>query len=187
MFKTLVVIEDGVDFPSLSSVEVISFERYLTDYPKQNEPKTRVINLCDAGLYLSKGYYCSLLAEARGHKVLPSVRCINEVRAENQDYSVPDKLLSPLNLDEAKAHELTLFLGKSSDAQYSKVAAHVYSRFAAPLLKVTLFRRDHGWAYKVQQLSVNELSETELAMCVDMTRDFSTRVWRSPSSKRRYR
>lgn len=187
MFKTLVVIEDGVDFPSLSSVEVISFERYLTDYPKQNEPKTRVINLCDAGLYLSKGYYCSLLAEARGHKVLPSVRCINEVRAENQDYSVPDKLLSPLNLDEAKAHELTLFLGKSSDAQYSKVAAHVYSRFAAPLLKVTLFRRDHGWAYKVQQLSVNELSETELAMCVDMTRDFTTRVWRSPSSKRRYR
>ncbi|MBP6725194.1 MAG: RimK-like ATPgrasp N-terminal domain-containing protein, partial [Halioglobus sp.] len=30
-------------------------------------PRTRIINLCRNFDYLSEGYYCSLLAEARGH------------------------------------------------------------------------------------------------------------------------
>ena len=38
-----------------------------------------MINLCRSYKYLGHGYYCSLLAEARGHKVIPSVRTISEL------------------------------------------------------------------------------------------------------------
>ena len=79
MPKTLIVVEH-LAADSHNLFKAIDFSQYLQDYPKRDEPKTRIINLCDSGRYLSQGYYCSLLAEARGHQVLPSVRTINCLR-----------------------------------------------------------------------------------------------------------
>ncbi|HKK18691.1 MAG TPA: RimK-like ATPgrasp N-terminal domain-containing protein, partial [Opitutales bacterium] len=79
MYKTLVVTDGGTDLPD-PDLKAIPFDQYLADYPKLGEPKTRIINLCDTGLYLSRGYYCSLLAESRKHQVLPSVNTINDLR-----------------------------------------------------------------------------------------------------------
>lgn len=80
MYKTLVVAQSSDNLSLGDGIDVITFEQYLQDYPKRNETKTRVINLCDTEHYLSRGYYCSLLAEARKHKVLPSVSTINDLR-----------------------------------------------------------------------------------------------------------
>ena len=79
MHHTLIItdIAEQLDLPELT---VLTFQQYLQDYPKLNEPKTRVINLCDTGKYLSQGYYCSLLAEARQHRVIPGVNTINDLR-----------------------------------------------------------------------------------------------------------
>lgn len=81
MFKTLIVVDNNEQSLAHSFENVITFNTYLRDYPKHNEPKTRIINLCDSSQYLSKGYYCSLLAEARKHQVLPSVKTINALRS----------------------------------------------------------------------------------------------------------
>ena len=78
MYKTIVVT-DQVETPDLG-LTVITFDQYLKDYPKRDEPRTRIINLCDTEYYLSRGYYCSLLAESRQHRVLPSVNTINDLR-----------------------------------------------------------------------------------------------------------
>ncbi|HBR95411.1 MAG TPA: carboxylate--amine ligase, partial [Opitutae bacterium] len=81
MYKTLVVT-DQTETPPLD-LNVITFEQYLSDYPKLGEPRTRIINLCDTEHYLSRGYYCSLLAESRKHRVLPSVNTINDLRYQD--------------------------------------------------------------------------------------------------------
>ena len=64
MLNTLIVVDDETLSPN-SQLATIGFEQYLSDYPKKDERKTRVINLCNTEAYLSRGYYCSLLAEAR--------------------------------------------------------------------------------------------------------------------------
>jgi hypothetical protein len=57
-----------------------------TDYLKQSAIRRRRgadaghQPLCRSYKYLGAGYYVSLLAEARGHKVIPSVRTINDLR-----------------------------------------------------------------------------------------------------------
>ena len=73
MITTLIVVDSPNEFSQLDlrDCEVIDFDRYLSEFPKRGEGKMRVINLCATDRYLSKGYYCSLLAEARTHKVLP--------------------------------------------------------------------------------------------------------------------
>ena len=80
MSQTLIVIHGKKDWePYYPSDQVISFDDYVTGNYPQGEARTRVINLCRSFGYLSEGYYCALLAEARGHKVIPSVRTINDL------------------------------------------------------------------------------------------------------------
>src|SRR5690606_21913707 len=61
------------------SDNVITAGQYLRD-ASVHEERTQVINLCRSYRYLGGGYYVSLLAEARGHRVTPSVRTINNLR-----------------------------------------------------------------------------------------------------------
>ena len=68
----LIVIEKPhkwqLDIPN---VDLVSAQDYLSDAAGQMGKNTKVINLCKSYQYQSVGYYVSLLAEARGHKVLP--------------------------------------------------------------------------------------------------------------------
>ena len=73
MSKVLLVVEDPAEWSRVAQgARVLSLDTYLADYPVKGERSTRVINLCGTSRYLSKGYYCSLLAEARGHRVVQS-------------------------------------------------------------------------------------------------------------------
>src|SRR5690554_3379083 len=76
----LVVDELSAWEPYFPSENLVDFETYLKQAPAKNAPRTRVINLCKTGKYLSNGYYCSLLAEARGQHVIPSVSTLNNLR-----------------------------------------------------------------------------------------------------------
>ena len=80
MSQTLVVVDDLEDWaPFYPSEQVMSFEAYLDSGQVQAVGRTRVINLCNSYRYLSDGYYCSLLAEARGHHVIPSLQVLNDL------------------------------------------------------------------------------------------------------------
>ncbi len=101
MSKTLIVLDEAEDLElEDKELSTISFEQYLTDYPRHDEPRTRVINLCDTEHYLSRGYYCSLLAESRTHRVLPSVNTINDLRLKEDGMENSLQALLPKLKDE---------------------------------------------------------------------------------------
>ena len=80
MSQTLIVIHSHKDWaPYYPSDQVITFSDYMDGSQLLAAPRTRIINLCRNFDYLSEGYYCSLLAEARGHKVIPTVRTLNDL------------------------------------------------------------------------------------------------------------
>ena len=57
---------------------VIAAKDYLTNPQWSKKTNVRVINLCKDLSYQSLGYYASLLAEAREHRMLPSVRTLQD-------------------------------------------------------------------------------------------------------------
>ena len=81
MSNLLIVVEKDQDWRAYyPSEHVIPVQTYLDQGEEQgNEPGDQVINLCRSTKYLSNGYYCSLLAEARGQRVIPSVRTMNDL------------------------------------------------------------------------------------------------------------
>lgn len=139
MHKTLIVTDDtqlGVD----TDLQVLTFGQYLADFPKLNEPKTRVINLCDTGKYLSQGYYCSLLAQARKHKVLPSVNVINDLRATTKGEVARLPLPKTFRWSEQKNTPVTFYVlfGQTRDQHLAQLASLAFRHYPCPILRLTL-------------------------------------------------
>lgn len=184
MYKTLVIVDDE-DAVALAGVaEVISFDRYLRDYPRLNEPKTRIINLCDTRRYLSKGYYCSLLAEARNHLVLPSVKTINRLRHDVAQEEAP--LLNRNELDGCEGlQELELFyFGHSANPQLQPLAQRLFREHPSPVLSIA--PADDS-AYRLQTCCFSELSDEQKQACLDSLSQFTQTVWRISNKTKRYR
>jgi glutathione synthase/RimK-type ligase-like ATP-grasp enzyme/gamma-glutamyl:cysteine ligase YbdK (ATP-grasp superfamily) len=68
--RVLVVVTERADVAGLPDATVMTAQGYI-ERGAAVEPNTTVINLCRTLGYGSDGYYVSLLADARGHAVLP--------------------------------------------------------------------------------------------------------------------
>jgi len=181
MYKTIVVT-DQAETPSLD-LTVITFDQYLSDYPKLGEPKIRIINLCDTASYLSRGYYCSLLAESRQHRVLPSVNTINDLRYQDDAAERKQPLLSLIpkimgNLDEPIV--LNIFFGWTPLDEWKKIARSLFERYASPWLKATLSRSENGVEINVESGNLSALSDGDRAIFYERLRVFTEQVWRNP-------
>ena len=77
--KTVVVAERA---DALGPLTPVTAETYLAGEAGSTEAGLSVINLCPADRYLSEGYYVSLLADARGHAVLPNVDTLEALRTQ---------------------------------------------------------------------------------------------------------
>ena len=100
----LIIVEKPESWKfAVDDVEVISPDSYISDSIYQTAKNLKVLNLCKSYQYQSEGYYVSLLAEARGHKVLPGVSTL-------QDFRFPSILRDDsLDFDELIQSTFTLF------------------------------------------------------------------------------
>ena len=147
MTNTLVVV-DRSDLNLFEQVNAISFEQYLSHYPKKHEQKTRVINLCQTDIYLSQGYYCSLLAEARRHTVIPKVSVINEVNLSSEhaiclpfDGAIDgQQVIASLfpKQDESEEHCVLYLFGESDTPEYQALGKQLFARYSLPIMMVSI-------------------------------------------------
>jgi hypothetical protein len=80
--ENLVVVTQAGDWPSdLPGARVVTARAYLTEREFGNLRNARVFNLCRHYRYQAFGYYVSLLAEARGHRPIPTVITMQDLRS----------------------------------------------------------------------------------------------------------
>ncbi|WP_101757117.1 RimK family protein [Oceanicoccus sp. KOV_DT_Chl] len=191
MYKTLFVVDDETISLEQASLNAISFETYLRDYPKLNEPKIRVINLCNTERYLSQGYYCSLLAEARHHQALPSIKTINALRtfANKGDglWLKGKELLVETDNTEIATVSHIMCMGEVIDSRYKKLANRVFQQYPAPLLKISFVAAASGVAVNLERCSLPELSQQEQAFCLEVLQKYSQLQWQKSSASKQYR
>src|SRR4051812_38415758 len=78
--RLIIVVEQRKDWlDTTAPYQIMTAAEFLGSTGHDAAPGTTVINLCRSYKYLSVGYYCSLLGEARGQVVLPSVKTINDL------------------------------------------------------------------------------------------------------------
>lgn len=197
MADHLVVVESLSDWkPEFPALPVVAAKDYLADAEVHGGRALRVLNLCRSYRYLSTGYYCSLLAEARHHRVIPSVRTINdlsrkaiyEVDIEDLDAQVDTILGRPQPGFAATAFELEVFFGQCPMPALQDLAGSLFDAFRAPLLKVE-FRLQGRWRiHAIKAMALNALAPVQADAFVAALQTYLSKRWRhQPKSRTRYR
>jgi len=174
MLKTLFVMDN----PATTTLDAISFETYLNDYPKKGEPKTRVINLCDTRRYLGQGYYCSLLAEARRHQAMPDISTINAMRDGTACIWLDQATLTKLEIAVDDQSEHLVCMGECAQPAYSKLATRAFSEYPCPVFEMQLIPENTGILLKLKLSVLDELGDEQKQFCMDILDHYHNTVWR---------
>lgn len=147
----------------VEGVEVISPKNYLTQPELSKEKNVRVFNLCRDYRYQSKGYYVSLLAEARGHNPIPNVKNIQDLKAPAIVKIVSDELddLIQKSLKKIKSTEFTLsiYFGQNVARQYEKLSHEFHKLFQAPLLRAKFIYNKKWILQGIKPISFSEIPQ----------------------------
>ena len=73
--RLVVVVSDPSDLPGMPADRLVTADRFLAGGETIGRGAA-VVNLCRSYRYRTKGYYVSLVADARGQRVLPTVETI---------------------------------------------------------------------------------------------------------------
>lgn len=188
MTQLKIIIEKSSDWAAFfPSADVMLAEDYLLE-PLAKE-RYRVINLCRQYNYLSTGYYCSLLAEARGHQILPSVKSISDlsrriwVDVVNVD---AEKQLTEA-AGEAKTFELMIYFGMTSISGLGELARQLFEQFSVPILKVTFQNKGRWQVNGVEAVALNQLNDAQQTEFANALDNYSHLVWRKPRLRKSYK
>ncbi|MCB9598329.1 MAG: RimK-like ATPgrasp N-terminal domain-containing protein [Sandaracinaceae bacterium] len=173
--RRTVVVAPG----ALTEVETIDPSQYVGDDARFGPGALTVLNLCDVSRYLSEGYYVSLLADARGHEVVPSIDTLEalvnvpEALRVLEEAGVPT-LRDPARLaalGDAKRAELSSVFGRCDRRELARLAAKIYRRLPVPVCELSFVHVDGGWRlYDLRARGLLDLDEVTRAQLSERIR-----------------
>ena len=187
----LIVVEKPEHWKfSLQDVEVISPDRYITDPAFQETKNLKVLNLCKSYQYQSEGYYVSLLAEARGHKVLPEVSTIQDLRFPSilRDDSLDfDALIQNTFKNEPYDRvEFNIYFGSTQSDHLDRLALQLFQMVQAPSLRA-IFSKKNKWVLQsIRPISLSEVPEVDKPLLVEALERYLLRKRDFRPDKKKY-
>ncbi len=197
MAEHLLLVEQAADWkPGFPRLPVVTAREYLAGGEDvSSRRQVRVINLCRGYRYLSIGYYCSLLAEARGHKVVPSVRTIQELSSRELYGLVTEELNQRVQRllgarrggPTPTAYELTILFGQCEIKELQGLARQIFETFRCPILKVELKQQGTWRISGLKALALGALSDEQESAFFLALEGYLSKRWRQPRARQRFR
>ncbi|HEX4827627.1 MAG TPA: RimK-like ATPgrasp N-terminal domain-containing protein, partial [Xanthobacteraceae bacterium] len=142
----VILVDQPKDLPNAETPhKVITTSEYLARPRLFDMGRPKLVNLARSYAYQSKGYYASLLAEARGHRVMPTVETMLELReAKLYEHALP-KLEDELNRCARRADfqpegefKLLVCFGIARDPRFESFGRLLFDWFRCPALEVNV-------------------------------------------------
>jgi len=185
--QKILVVERAENWPlEIPGVEVVPARAYLTDPVWSQRRGVRVFNVCRSYRYQSVGYYVSLLAEARGHRPLPTVATVQDLKSASLVKILSDDLdqlvqksLSSLASD---SFTLSIYFGENMAKRYQPLSRQLFNLFQAPLLRGEFLRTDGKWQMgSLRPIGAREIPDVHRPFVISQTQNyFSGRAPRRP-------
>lgn len=122
--------------------KVMRIADYLARPTLFDERRPYVINLARSYAYQSAGYYASLLAEARGHRVSPTVQTMVELSGKDlYSHALPDlnaKLVDALGKGAPAADKVFVAFSRAMVSGYERLGREVSDWFRVPALELSI-------------------------------------------------
>lgn len=190
MADWVILVDAPKDFPNADTPhKVITTKDYLARTSLFSGTRPKIINLARSFNYQSRGYYCSLLAEARGHRVIPSVETMVDLSAR-QLYAqalpeLDDALAKALVAapDKSLPNRLLVYFGTVEDRRFDRFGRLLFDWFRCPVLEVTAEDGDRPQIKRLASVPVTKLSRVELEFFHRALHSHTRREWRSKKDR----
>jgi len=180
----LIVVDDPQSWPlQIEGVELIAARHYIADPRYLTLPRAKIFNLCRSYRYQSLGYYVSLLAAARGHRVLPGIGALQDLKSPSIIRFVSEELdaliqksLKPLR---SESFTLSIYLGQNLAKCYAQLSLRLFKMFQMPFLRAVFVlnvKTDKWQLQNVQPIAASEIPEEHRAFAVAMVEDYFSGV-----------
>ncbi len=147
------------------NAKIISVKEYINNKEYHNNSDYRIFNLCSSYKYQSYGYYVSLLASARGQRVIPSITTIRDFRILNviqsAAYEIDDLINRLLSKYKENTFSLNIYFGQTPTKGYKTLAMRLHQLFEIPLFKIIFIKHDKWFIKDIKILTINNIPENE--------------------------
>ncbi|WP_439640021.1 RimK family protein [Nevskia sp.] len=185
----LVVVDQLADWPvEIPGVEVVTAWKYLTHDEFTRIRGARVYNLCRTFSYQTTGYYVSLLAGARGHRILPDITTVQDLKLAESPSVLNDEIEELMQKSLARLgsseYVLNVYFGDSPFVRHEKLARALFNLFPAPLLQAKFVWRGDEWRVDtLGPIALGEVPASHHEFLYQTARDYFTRR-RAPPKRR---
>ncbi|GGF30821.1 hypothetical protein GCM10011611_41120 [Aliidongia dinghuensis] len=188
MSGPIIIVEKRADFRwDDPHNRVITFEDYLKSGDGAGR-RRKVVNLCRDTAYLGVGYYCSLLAEARGERVTPGLDDLLELgRKRHYAHRIGElnRLLeAPVDLPRSiGSFAVHVYFGRVEDAGFARLALRAFELFRCPLMEIAFERVDGIWSVSaIRPLDPRDVPPERDRLFLDALDAYTHRLWRRARS-----
>jgi glutathione synthase/RimK-type ligase-like ATP-grasp enzyme len=154
--RNVIVADQEQEWFDVPGAVVMTARRYLAQGESGLGGGVRMLNLCRTGRYQGRGYYVSLLGEARGQRPLPDVKTVEDLKSEARVQALSVQLEQlvdeTLHHNESDRFELDVYLGRDPAQRHQTLAEQLFAKAPAPLLRALFHRTEEGrWRLGVVQ------------------------------------
>lgn len=175
--RNVMVLDHRQEWFDVAGVIVTSARRYLSEPEGGLGGEVRVLNLCRTGRYQGRGYYVSLLAEARGQRPLPDVKTVEDLKSAARIQALSaqmDALVhETLEHDESDRFEINAYFGKDPAERHHAIAEQLFAKVRAPLLRALFHRTGGSWRLEaVQAIGIDDIPAQHRAFLLEAAKAF---------------
>lgn len=189
--QKIIIVENPDSWKfSLVDIAVITPSKYISEESYQETKGMKILNLCKSYQYQSLGYYVSLLAEARKHKVLPGVSTIQDfrfpsiLREDSQDFD--DLIQTTFKNEPYDKVEFNIYFGVSRSENLNKLGSQLFQYIQAPSLRATFSKRSKWVLQSIKPLSLGEVPEADWPLLRKALENFFMRKRETRPDKKKY-
>ncbi len=164
MSDWLILVESLSDIGQAETPhKVMRISDYLTSPKLFTGRRPYVLNLARSYGYQSEGYYASLLAEARGHRVSPTVLTMKELSQKSlYAHALPElnaRLQEVRTRGAEPVNELFIAFSRTPEKGYERLAREVSDWFRAPALEVEFDRKPPHQISRIRPVPPQKLKD----------------------------
>jgi glutathione synthase/RimK-type ligase-like ATP-grasp enzyme len=193
-YDWILIADDLRDLAALGApFRMMTTRDYVLQPKLLSGSRPKIINLARNYNYQTDGYYASLLGEARGHRVVPTVETLLDL----YDREIPDDTASileellhkDLNKNPAKGpvpERLVVCFGEVEDERFRKFGRQLFDWYRAPVVIVTTTANGSPGKFKIKRIRITpftKLEDQDLDFFVKSLTAYTGRIWKSPKAR----
>jgi len=176
--NTILVLENPSSWKlNIPGVDIVKANDYVTNESFSDLKNIKILNLCRSYKYQTIGYYVSLIAAARGHYPIPSVKATQDLKQsliiKRASHDLHNQIQKSLAQVHGENYELNIYFGRNASNSHNRLSNMIYNVFPLPFFKASFLKVKNRWQLdSISLITIKDIPENHIDFAVQRIIDY---------------